>query len=200
MEFELKAKWQWNSWWDPFALAMTALSLAILVILTLALQHWQIIKRWLSGATGYLLQCDAMPMWCNYDIEIVCRSDWTSSSCASACLYSPQGSLAAGSSGLIQTKRFAYSTFVFVFEFGFAFDGGRLKSSTFWDEGEDDDGWRKTSLVPYWWRWWQVFVKDNEFYLALPRRCQGSKDNCPGLEAKFATCNSVRVSKFNALN
>ena len=35
------------------------------------------------------------------------RSAWTSSSCSSACLYSPQGSLAAGSSGLIQTKRFS---------------------------------------------------------------------------------------------
>ena len=33
------------------------------------------------------------------------------------------------------------------------------------------------------------------FYLLLPfRRCKGSKDSCPGLAAKFATCNSVRVN------
>ena len=35
------------------------------------------------------------------------------------------------------------------------------------------------------------------FYLLLPfRRCKGSKDSCPGLAAKFATCNSVRVNIF----
>ena len=31
--------------------------------------------------------------------------------------------------------------------------------------------------------------------MLLPfRRCKGSKDSCPGLAAKFATCNSVRVN------
>ena len=39
------------------------------------------------------------------------------------------------------------------------------------------------------------FEKDNKVYFALARRCQGSKTSCPGLEAKFATCNSVRVRK-----
>ena len=38
-------------------------------------------------------------------------------------------------------------------------------------------------------------IEEDTVYFALTRRCQGSKNSCPGLEAKFATCNSVRVRK-----
>ena len=43
--------------------------------------------------------------YCTITLFII-RSDWSSSACKSSCLYSPQGSLASGSSGLVQTKRF----------------------------------------------------------------------------------------------
>ena len=49
---------------------------------------------------------------CRYQLQsyftltlFIIRSDWSSSACKSSCLYSPQGSLASGSSGLVQTKR-----------------------------------------------------------------------------------------------
>ena len=71
-------------------------------------------EKWMVRSTRMWRHVSRQPLKssCRYQLKsyftltlFIIRSDWSSSACKSSCLYSPQGSLASGSSGLVHTKR-----------------------------------------------------------------------------------------------